>query len=138
MTLPANTRLPAVFGGLALTASLLLAPLSATAQQQQVYQWKDAQGRTHYSSTPPSNGRYGVRQVSNRASTPVQAAETAPAAKPESEQCRQARANLAVLGGGGSVQMTAADGSQRTLSDEERAAQARIAETVIANACNKP
>ena len=50
----------------------------AGAQQQRVYQWKDAQGVTHYTDTPP-RGAHKVREIS-RANTPV-AAKPAPASE---------------------------------------------------------
>lgn len=117
--------------GIALLA--LCAALSpALAQQQQVYQWKDAQGRTHYSSTPPANGNYSVRGVRNRQ---PEAAAAQPEGKSESAECKQARTNLAVLRESVSVQMTGADGQPRTLTDEERASQTRLAETILETNC---
>ena len=61
--------------------TLVLAALSASAvaQQQTVYEWKDAKGVTHYTDTPPS-GAHKVREIS-RANTPA-AAKPAPAAWP--------------------------------------------------------
>ena len=119
----------------ALAAALMLAsPLQADAQQR-VYQWKDAQGRTQYSGTPPRAGTaYTVRGTSGAAP----AAEAAPQAAPaESAQCKQARANLTMLRGNGPVQMAGADGApSRLLNDQERAAQARIAEAVLEANCN--
>ncbi len=123
---------PIALSGLGLALLMLSGNLHA--QTQQVYQWRDAQGRTHYSSTPPKSGQYNIRNVSNRSSTPTAQAP----ASTENAQCRQARANLAILNGGTAVQITAEDGSQRTLSAEERASQRRIAESVVANACEKP
>ena len=42
-----------------LTAGCLLA--GPTVAQQKVYQWKDASGRTHYTSSPPASGKYTER-----------------------------------------------------------------------------
>ncbi len=116
---------------LLLIAGTLLA--ASTASAQQVYQWKDAQGRTHYSGTPPKSGNYQVRgvgaQPSAEASKPAES-------KSESAQCKQARANLGVLRAGGPVQMNDSDGTPRMLSDEQRAAQIKLAETVLETNCN--
>lgn len=124
-----SKRLP-IFLMLGFCAAAALSPAAA----QQIYQWKDAQGRTHYSSTPPSSGNYSVRGV--RATQAADAAATPAAeAKPESEQCKQARTNLAVLRDSPSVQMAGADGNPRTLNDEERAAQMRLAQTILETNC---
>ncbi|MDO5610681.1 MAG: DUF4124 domain-containing protein [Pseudomonadota bacterium] len=105
---------------------------SSNAAAQQVYQWKDAQGRTHYSSTPPKSGNYQVRGVGAQPS----AQPSAPTeSKAESAQCKQARANLGVLRAGGPVQMNDGDGTPRMLSDEQRAAQIKLAETVLETNC---
>ena len=44
---------------LALACLLACAALNAQAQSNGVYKWKDAKGVTHYSDTPPPDGRYG-------------------------------------------------------------------------------
>src|SRR3546814_5169256 len=58
---PAMPRhaLPTLFG-----LSLLLASSAACAQD--LYQWKDANGVTHYSQTPPASGSYTERTESGR------------------------------------------------------------------------
>ncbi|PJK11496.1 DUF4124 domain-containing protein [Lysobacteraceae bacterium NML120232] len=121
-------RLPTLMM-LGLCAAAAITPAAA----QQIYQWKDAQGRTHYSSTPPSNGNYSIRGVRDK--QPEGNAPAAAPAKPESEQCKQARTNLAVLRDSPSVQMTGSDGNPRTLNDEERAAQMRLAQTILETNC---
>ncbi len=123
------------FALLGLAAAIALAPVAPDAlAQQKVYQWKDAQGRTHYSSAPPSRGEYSVRGV--RAATPT-APAAAPAAAPETEQCRQARANLAILRNNAEVQMdTDGDGKpDRVLDAEQRNAQIKLAETILETNC---
>ena len=118
-----------------LLAAIALAPFAPDAQaQQKVYQWKDAQGRTHYSSAPPSRGEYSVRGV--RAATPT-AAPPAPAAAPETEQCRQARTNLAILRDNAEVRMdTDGDGKpDRLLDAQQREAQIKLAETILETNC---
>ena len=46
-------------------ACLLLAG-TALAQSGGVYQWKDAQGVTHYSDAPPPQGQYQARDIHHR------------------------------------------------------------------------
>ena len=102
--------------------------------QQKVYQWKDAQGRTHYSSSPPASGKFTVRGA------PASAPTVAAAAKPgitENVQCKQARSNLAVLKGNSNVQIDSdGDGKpDRTLSADEHANQVKLAESTISVSC---
>ncbi|WP_158601723.1 DUF4124 domain-containing protein [Solilutibacter pythonis] len=116
------------------TCTLTLLCVTTGLAQEKVYQWRDSQGRTHYSGTPPKSGDYSVRGAGAPAPAPM--AKEEPAA-PETEQCRQARANLAILKSGTPVQMKS-DGegkSSRVLDDEERAAQTRLAQTIIDTNC---
>ena len=117
---------------LLLAAGLALAG-SAIAQQK-VYQWKDAQGRTHYSSSPPASGKYTIRGQATAPATPV--AGTA-AAKPESAQCATARSNLATLRGNSNVRIDSDGDGQpdRQLSAEEHAAQVKLAESYLGANC---
>ena len=120
---------------LALPCALLLA--SAPLAAQQVYKWKDANGVTQYSSTPPPEGSsYETREIRNRQPTaPV--ADEAPAEDPG---CAIARGNLALLNG-----MTKlgpdedGDGRpDRTFTPAERADQITLAEAAIKVRCTKP
>lgn len=115
---------------LVFAGATLMQPSDAAAQQ--VYQWKDAQGRTHYSGTPPKSGTYQVRGVGAQ---PTAEPGKPVDAKTESAQCKQARANLGVLRAGGPVQMSDTDGTPRILNDEQRAAQIKLAETVLETNC---
>ena len=117
---------------LLLAAGLALAG-SAIAQQK-VYQWKDAQGRTHYSSSPPASGKYTIRGQATAPATPV--AGTA-AAKPESAQCATARSNLATLRGNSNVRIDSdGDGKpDRLMNPEEHANQVKLAESIIGTSC---
>jgi len=114
---------------------LLLAGTGAAAQD--VYQWKDAQGVTHYSEAPPKTGSYQQRDV-NRDRAPVTAAATsAPAtAKAPADnksaagaQCATTRQNLALLESKNSVQQDVdGDGKpDKTLDANERANQLELA-----------
>lgn len=117
---------------LGLCAAGLLLIGTATAQQK-VYQWKDAQGRMHYSSSPPPSGKFTVRgAVSGSPATAV-----AKPAVPENAQCKQARSNLSVLKGNSNVQIDSdGDGKpDRLLSADEHANQVKLAESTIAVSC---
>ena len=114
--------------GLLIRGCLLSAPGTA---QQKVYQWKDASGRTHYSSTPPASGKFTVRGMV--------AAPAAPAkpATPENPQCAQARSNLAILKGSANVRIDSdGDGKpDRLMNPEEHANQVKLAESIIGTSC---
>src|SRR5690606_36552948 len=108
---------------LALPCALLLAaaPLAA----QQVYKWKDANGVTQYTSTPPPEGStYETREVDNRHPAP-QAANEAPAEDPG---CAIARGNLALLNGLDTLGPDADGGGRpgRTSTGAEPAGQAAV------------
>ena len=117
---------------LLLAGGLMLAGSSIA--QQKVYQWKDAQGRTHYSSSPPTSGKYTVRGQAAAPATPV-AASTA--SKPESAQCQTARTNLSTLRGNSNVRIDSDGDGQpdRQLSTEEHAAQVKLAESYLGANC---
>src|SRR5690606_12771554 len=77
-----DTRLPRLFA-----AALLVLALPVAAGE--LYQWKDANGVTHYSDSPPPAGEYENRIIGNSGSAGT-------AAKPEeaaveNEQCTMAR-----------------------------------------------
>jgi hypothetical protein len=120
---------------LALPCALLLA--SAPLAAQQVYKWKDANGVTQYTSTPPPEGStYETREVDNRHPAP-QAADEAPAEDPG---CAIARGNLALLNGLDKLGPDEdGDGRpDRTYTDAERADQVALAEAAIKVRCTTP
>ena len=53
--------------------------LTAGLAHAQVYQWKDAQGVTHYSDAPPPKGQYDARYIHNQVPAPVPAPASASA-----------------------------------------------------------
>jgi hypothetical protein len=119
---------------LAAAALLLLAagPLAA----QQVYQWKDANGVTQYSQTPPKGVEYESREIHVRDGTPAQ-----PAEKPaEAPGCTIARENLALLDSDQAVAVDSdGDGTpDRNLDEDERAAQRELAQAAIKVNCAAP
>ena len=117
----------------ALLAGLVIAP-SAHAQATRVYQWKDAQGVTHYADHPPPEQarKRNVGDASHGLSAPE-----APAAPAENPQCTTARGNLAILGSSSPVQQdTDGDGKPDvTLDDQGRANQKALAEAAVKAYC---
>ena len=114
--------------------SLLLAMAAASAGD--LYQWKDANGVTHYSQMPPASGNYTKRTESGRDITPPPA--NAKAEKPaESPQCTTARANIALLESKAPVRQDSdGDGkADKTLDDTERANQLELARALLKANC---
>lgn len=110
--------------------------LAAPAFAGEVYQWKDANGVTHYSQTPPKQGKYETRSIYHRQQAATDdAAAAAPAA--ESSQCVTARKNIELLQSGAPLRMDSdGDGKpDRDLNDSERAGQLQIAQTVVRINC---
>jgi hypothetical protein len=122
--------------GLALAFAGLLA-IALPAVAGELYQWKDANGVTHYSDAPPPAGaNYRNRTISNRGSATVVADEAA-AAPAEDSQCTTARANLALLQGEGPVGADADNDGKpdAAFTADERAAQAQLAQAAIKVHC---
>lgn len=113
---------------------LILAGVACAATAQQVYQWKDAQGVTHYSDNPPAGKTYQDRRINHRGAAVIDTGDAQPAENP---MCLTARANLKVLGGGSAVQQdTDGDGKpDKTLSDADRDNQRNLAEAAVKAYC---
>ena len=123
---------------LALAVSLLLAaPLALGGE---VYQWKDANGVTHYSQTPPPKGTYQQRQITGGgASVAPQVAATQVQSAAEDPRCAIARGNVAALSGDRPVHEPDRDGQPgRALNDAERAAQLELANAAVKAYCGNP
>ena len=119
---------------LALVAGLIAAPAAFSGE---VYQWKDANGVTHYSQTPPTKGSYQQRQITAAGASAAQAA--APQAVEESPNCTTARANVAALSDGRPVHEAGEDGQPgRALNDAERASQLELARAAVKAYCDTP
>lgn len=119
-----------------LSAALAAAVFAGHASAGEVYQWKDANGVTHYSQTPPKQGKYETRSIYHRQqATTGNDAGAAPAA--ESSQCTTARKNIELLQSGAPLRMDSdGDGKpDRDLNDSERAGQLQIAQTVVRVNC---
>ena len=112
--------------------ALLLAAAPTLAQQQRVYQWKDANGVTHYTDLPPTQA-HQRRDIDNRGS----ATEIATVKPAENEQCAGSRANLQKLQATQTIGVdTNGDGkSDRTLSSDERASQIELNQAAIKAYC---
>lgn len=127
MKTPASNRigLPAVLG-------LLIASLSAVAVGGEVYQWKDARGVTHYSSTPPARGNYKTRTIQHKGGAAGAVANAGPTDNP---QCVAARQRVELLQGKGPLQLDIdGDGKgDKPLPDNDRPAQLALAHTMLAN-----
>ncbi|AXI84117.1 DUF4124 domain-containing protein [Xylella taiwanensis] len=111
---------------------LLLVSISVSAGT--LYKWKDRNGVSHYSGTPPQQGQsFETMHVSNRGDTAL----TSQAASVESSACINARKNLELLSGSGKLMLDSnGDGKPDTpLDDTQRAAQKAVAEAAIKANC---
>ncbi|MFT3667290.1 MAG: DUF4124 domain-containing protein [Pseudoxanthomonas sp.] len=119
-----------------LAALALCLTVAATAQAQQVYQWKDKNGVTHYSDTPPPSQTVQNRRINQYGAA---TAETQPVGKSvENAQCTGARANLQILASSNTVvrQDTDGDGKPDTTLDETaRSNQRGLAEAAVKAYC---
>ncbi|WP_058833731.1 DUF4124 domain-containing protein [Luteimonas abyssi] len=130
--------------GLALGVFALLLPAVAVAQE--IYQWKDANGVTHFSETPPASGAYSQRRITQHSVTPpaaapavsttATAAPARPQENPRATQCQTARANIDALTSDAQVQQDDGSGTPRVLSDSERAAQLDFAQAAARAYCD--
>lgn len=101
-------------------------------QQQRVYQWKDANGVTHYTDLPPSQA-HQEREIRTRQGTAAPAA-----AKPaENPQCLDSRTNLQRLQAGEvlGIDIDGDGKADRNLSAEERASQIELNQAAIKAYC---
>lgn len=128
--------------GLTSAALLALALLAAPAAAQELYQWKDANGVTHYSDTPPPAGaEHSVRHIGQTGTAGrATGAEAGKPAEPGSEACTAAKSNLELLSGDEPVgEDTDGDGVvDRQLDPEQRQAQLQLAEAAIRVHCKQP
>lgn len=131
---------------------LLLAGVAGQAAADDVYQWKDANGVTHYSQTPPKDAKYVQRVITHSGASRTQAAAeattpapTGPTPRPavakagaESAQCKTARANVTALQGKTDVTVdTNGDGKpDKVLDAAGRASQLQLAQAGVAAYCN--
>jgi hypothetical protein len=117
-----------------LVSALLASPLASA---QSLYQWKDAQGVSHYSDVPPPKSSLKGKQI-NAADTMARggAPATAQAAPVENAQCSSARLNQKILSNAAPVRQMGADGKPgAVLSDSERTSQRDLAEAAVKAYC---
>ncbi|MBA3928662.1 MAG: DUF4124 domain-containing protein [Xanthomonas sp.] len=110
---------------------------ASTVQAQQVYQWKDKNGVTHYSDSPPPNQTTQNRRINQYGAAAVETAQPAGKAV-ENAQCSSARANLQILATNkGPIQQdTDGDGKPDTvLDDTGRENQRNLAEAAVKAYC---
>ncbi len=127
-----SIRLPTCFIallGLAVTCTPLLA------QQQTVYQWKDAKGVTHYADAPPAQS-HKKRDINARSGTAIEVVESKKSAKDAS--CDNARSNLASLRSTSPVGIdNDGDGKpDSNMTVEQRAAQVQLNEAMLKANCS--
>jgi Domain of unknown function (DUF4124) len=120
-----------------IASALALGVAPAVFASGEVYQWKDASGVTHYSQTPPPQGKFQARSIYHREPA-TNAQPTVAANTTESPQCSTARKNIDLLQSGAKLQMDSdGDGKpDRDLSDSDRDKQLQIAQTVSRVNCS--
>lgn len=120
-----------------ITAALAVGAAPAVFASGEVYQWKDANGVTHYSQTPPPQGKFQARSIYHRERV-TDSLTTASADTSESPQCSTARKNIELLQSGAKLKMDSdGDGkADRDLSDSDRDKQLQIAQTVSRVNCS--
>lgn len=147
----------------ALAIGLSLACVAGFASAQQVYKWKDANGVTHFSQTPPTNGaKYSKMHLDNapavssnpsaegdanaRGESDSGSAPDAPAASGTKDEqpdtaanraklCRQLASNISLLESKQPVVTTGGDGKQQVMGDEAREQQLATAKAQQAQYC---
>lgn len=146
------------------TAALLLALMAAAALGAEVYTWRDASGKVHYSDTPPAGiDAKKMRGGASSESTPPEAAprrgladqelefrkrradaESAQARaqkeKAEAEEkkrnCEQSRTQLQALESGQRISQLDAQGERMFMDDGMRAQQIERARKAVQSWCN--
>ncbi|MGH8118174.1 MAG: DUF4124 domain-containing protein [Rhodanobacteraceae bacterium] len=149
-----RTVLAAAVVGLGL---LCMAELAAA---QQIYKWKDPNGVTHFSQTPPTNGTHytkmqltsGPEVSSNPPPSAGAASKPEPAAAPQTQAaaaqatqpdtpanreqlCKQLGSNIAVLESKQPVVTGDASGKQSVMSDDAREQQLATAKAQQSQYC---
>jgi hypothetical protein len=134
---------------LAFCLALALLAVAGSASAQQYYKWKDANGVTHYTKTPPPEGtpadRVAVRAAAPAPDPGTTAAEpkadagagmSGAALQQRSAACQTAQANLDTLQNNPFVSIDKdGDGKPELLTVEEHEAQLRIAREQVRTLC---
>jgi len=139
---------------------LSLACIAGFASAQQIYKWKDANGVTHFSQTPPASGTHytkvslaGEPEVSSNppsssandntepnTGTPPRAT-AAGGTQPDTpsnraQLCKQLSSNIALLQSKQPVVAAASSGKQEVMSDNAREAQLATARAQQTQYCS--
>ncbi|MCJ0826665.1 DUF4124 domain-containing protein [Luteimonas sp. 50] len=117
-----------------LLAAAMLASAAMPLSAQSVYQWKDANGVTQYSSTPPASGTFKQRSINTHGAPETATAAAKPA---EDKACETARKNINLLKGDAALQVDSdGDGKpDKTLSDDDRTNQLQLAQATLNVKC---
>lgn len=121
-----------------LVLAAAVAAFALPAAAGKVYQWKDANGVTHYSDEPPPRGAYRDREIPSRdPATIAPVAEPAAVPAADADVCAQARTNLQRLQSGEVVGLDADGDGQpdAPLTEAERAEQMALAQRAITARC---
>lgn len=118
-----------------LCIALVATPVAA----QTVYQWKDAQGVTHYADSPPAGKAYKNRSIRQSGSASTVEAIDGTGKPVENTNCKIAHNNLDRLKSGVAVGIDRdGDGKpEANLTQQERETQTRLAQSTIDVACTK-
>ncbi|TAN06070.1 MAG: DUF4124 domain-containing protein [Rhodanobacteraceae bacterium] len=138
-----------------------LACVAGAASAQQIYKWKDVNGVTHFSQTPPANGTHytkmhltsepevssnpppspGGSENSESGTSAPQQATPASSSQPDTptnraDLCRQLSSNISLLQSKRPVVTSGADGKQVVMSDNAREAQLATARAQQTQYCS--
>jgi hypothetical protein len=129
-----NAIMVAYFRLAAVAAALLACGIASAGD---VYQWKDANGVTHYSDAPPPKGQYEARDIHHRDGEAVAAGPSASPTPVTDKNCALAKTNLDRLKTGGDIGLDANGDGQpdAPFSDAERTRQTQMAEAKIRIYC---
>jgi hypothetical protein len=141
--------------------TLFSATLPNQAAAAQVFKWVDDKGQVHFGAMPPESKTQKAEVYEVKVMPPSNSPVTSSSQTPEGKQddpteenkvtelkgsvsaedadqyCKQGRDYKQTLSGSANRRFTQADGSVRPLSDEERAAEQKKADDIIARYCSK-
>lgn len=121
------------------TVSALMTPQLATADAY--YRWVDKNGVTHYTTTPPKNGKsviINTKTGGHKSASPFKESpseQDLAQTKKKEAICATAKANLKTLQTSEKVKMTDEYGEEKVMSDKERKAELERAKTAIKEHC---
>lgn len=129
----------AMRASLFLAMTVLLAGGAAIVHADDLYQWKDSKGVTHYSDAPPPKGQFHARTVHVREGVaPPPASASAKATTTTDANCTLAQANLKRLQAGGNIGPDAnGDGKpDSTFTAQQLVEQTQLAQKNIQSYCS--